>query len=48
MESNGFPMCIHVSEPTMALLRDAADWCQYGVREIKGQPPPVGAPLRKL
>ena len=36
MESNGFPMCIHVSEPTMELLDDYEDWIQYGSREIKG------------
>jgi hypothetical protein len=36
MESNGFPMCVHVSGATKELLHDVAAWVQYGVRDIKG------------
>ena len=36
MESNGFPMCIHVSSATQKLLHAVADWHYFGCREIKG------------
>ena len=36
MESNGFPMCIHVSKPTMELLSPYEEWLEYGNKEIKG------------
>ena len=35
MESNGFPMCIHVSEATRTILQDV-EWVYFGHREIKG------------
>lgn len=37
MESNGFPMCIHVSSATKILLEDECDWIEYGSRQIKGK-----------
>ena len=37
MESNGYPMCIHVTAATRALLADdPAAWADYGCRYIKG------------
>ena len=36
MESNGFPMCIHVSQSTMELLKSCADWLEFGTKDIKG------------
>ena len=36
MESNGFPMCIHVSSATQKLLHDVGEWQYFGCREIKG------------
>ena len=38
MESNGFPMCIHVSSATQKLLEDVGEWQYFGCREIKGAP----------
>ena len=35
MESNGYPMCIHVTAATRALL-DPAGFADYGRRHIKG------------
>lgn len=37
MESNGFPMCVHVSVDTMQLLHDCFDFEGLGPREIKGK-----------
>ena len=37
MESNGFPMCIHVSAATHALIEKAATWHRIRLREIKGE-----------
>ncbi len=36
MESNGFPMCIHISKPTMELLAPYEEWLEFGSKEIKG------------
>jgi hypothetical protein len=36
MESNGFPMCIHISKPTMELLSPYEEWLEFGSKEIKG------------
>ena len=40
MESNGFPMCIHVSSATQKLLQDVGEWQYFGCREIKGTAAP--------
>ncbi len=39
MESNGFPMCIHVSSATQKLLHNVGEWQYFGCREIKGSTP---------
>jgi hypothetical protein len=41
MESNGFPMCIHVSSATQKLLHDVGEWQYFGCREIKGSNLPL-------